>query len=159
MTMTSSKPILRKLLFIALLLTLLAIILWFTRHLLSTVAESSYLSSQTLTCDFNQNPCHIKNPQGSITLKVTNKIIQSFEPLDFTLQFTGDSPKKADIDFQGVEMFMGVNQLKLTKQSDGFFTGTQTLPGHSDRSMTWRALINFAMADKQQQVIFEFKLD
>ncbi len=157
--MNLSNPHLAKTVLIALLVTLLAAIWWFSDQLLATVTQGKHLSSQTVTCDFYQQPCLIENDKGTITLSIDNKIIQSFEPLAFRLQFTGYSPMQADIDFQGIEMFMGVNLLSLTKQQDGTFTGIHTLPGHSNMSMTWRALINFKDTDNGQQVAFEFELD
>ncbi len=158
-SMTTPKNPLNKLFFIALLLAVLAIIIWFGRQQLSTATDSNYLSSQTVSCNFSQDPCFIKNSHGSIKLSVDNKIIQSFEPLAFSLQFTGFSPNAVEIEFEGVEMFMGVNQLTLTKQDDDSFSGIHTLPGHSDRSMTWRAHVTFIEKSKTQQVAFEFELD
>ena len=157
--MTSPKKPLHKLFFIVLLLAILTAIIWFGRQQLSTAIDTNYLSSQTVSCNLNQNQCYTTNSQGSIKLTVNNKIIQSFEPLAFSLQFTGFSPNTAEIEFEGVEMFMGVNQLRLTKQSDNSFTGIHTLPGHSDRSMTWRAHVTFIEHNKTQQVVFEFELD
>ncbi len=157
--MNLSNTHLTKSILSGLLIILLATIWWFSRQQLTTVTQSNYLSSETVTCDFSQHPCRIENEHGSITLNIDNKIIQSFEPLAFVLQYTGYSPIEAGIEFQGIEMFMGVNLLTLKKQQDGTFTGIHTLPGHSNMSMTWQALITFKDADSEQQVAFEFELD
>jgi hypothetical protein len=54
-------------------------------------------------------------------------------------------------------MFMGINQLSLTMQSDGSYTGARSLPGHVDQSMMWRAKIFVHRGEKVTVGWFDFE--
>lgn len=140
------------------LATTLAVILWFSSHQQSALSQDSFSANST-RCDFIKTPCHTQNGQQKITLSVSNAVILSFEPLEFTVDLEGANADAVNIDFQGIEMFMGVNKLDLDKITQNKFTGIHTLAGHSDRSMTWRAIINIQTSNNTQQVAFEFGLD
>jgi hypothetical protein len=148
--------------FINLSLTLLLAILltaiwWFTNQ--TSFNRSSAKILGTVSCDFYNQACLFRKKNKKIHLTVSNRTIQSFEPLTFNLEFIGYNPEIVVIDFQGIEMFMGANLLKLEKKSDNLFAGTHTLAGHAAMSMTWRAVVKFTKNGQTETVEFEFELE
>lgn len=146
---------------IVLLLGTISTLIWLTQQprLLQYLDPTTINAAPTKQCSLQHKNCQIERDNHHITLHVPNKIILSFEPLIFNLTFTGIIPSHVEIDFEGVEMFMGANKLTLIPTLEGNFTGTYTLPGHSDRSMTWRAKVSYLDGEKHNQVWFEFPLD
>lgn len=112
----------------------------------------------TVQCDFSATPCQIEQNGTKVTLSIDNPPISAFTPLDFRYTFSNFDAQTIDIDFQGIEMFMGANTLSMKQQREGVYLGTKTLPGHSDRGMTWRAIVTAKNATQTQVYHFEFEL-
>jgi len=143
-----------------LLIAVLAAIWFFTQpKQISAVNSPEALTDlPTVSCVLAKNTCTSTKGGQSVTLSVISDDISAFTPLDLQLTLKGITAEQADIDFEGIEMFMGANALSLTKQAEGSFTGTITLPGHTGHGMTWRAVTKLTTQQGSQHVSFEFPL-
>lgn len=156
---TASKgPILKKLIILTLLLLTLVSTWWFT----SIYPEQQSTTTQPLSitrCDFVTAPCITSVDEKTVSLTLNTTTIASFTPMDFIVTLEGFDTDTVEIDFQGIEMFMGSNFMTLEKKQNSRFEGSKTLPGHSDQSMTWRAIVTMKDNNQQQSVWFEFELE
>ncbi|UTW10736.1 hypothetical protein [Marinobacterium rhizophilum] len=108
-------------------------------------------------CDLAQAPCVASHAGLSVTLSVDSAKFRSYEPLTFSVKVSGMEAESARIEFEGVEMFMGVNELPLLPASGGGFSGSTSLPGHA-YPMTWRARVQLMQADSLVESEFLFDL-
>jgi len=144
----------------SLLIIILAAIWFYTQpQQISTVNTPEALTDlPTIRCVLAKNSCTSTKGDQSVTLSVISSDVSAFTPLNLQLTLKGITAKQAHIDFEGIEMFMGANALSLTKQAEGSFTGTITLPGHTGHGMTWRAVTKLTTQQGPQHVSFEFPL-
>ena len=112
---------------------------------------------QTVACDLPSGGCQATSGNRQIHFAIDTEQVASFVPLDFRVQLAGLAADKVSIDFQGVDMFMGSNQLELTRQDDGSYTGTRILPGHIDHSMVWRAKVFVHEGETVTAAWFDFE--
>jgi hypothetical protein len=84
-------------------------------------------------------------------------VLASYQPLNFSLKVSGMEPESAHIEFEGVDMFMGVNELALQPSGAGHFNGTLALPGHA-HAMAWRARVQLVQAGTLVESEFVFDL-
>lgn len=114
---------------------------------------------QTVVCDIQQGSCKATRGKQKIILAIDSESIRSFIPLDFRVRLAGFQADEVSIDFQGVDMFMGVNQLSLTGQANGDYTGTITLPGHHNVAMVWRAKVSVRQGEQVTAGWFDFEVE
>ncbi len=112
---------------------------------------------QAVVCDFTKGPCKAVRKAQQIIFAIEAGTTSSFVPLDFRVQLVGFAANSVAIDFQGVDMFMGINKLDLKRQADGSYIGTRTLPGHVNQSMLWRAKIYIHQGDAVAAGWFDFE--
>ncbi|WP_084783600.1 hypothetical protein [Marinobacterium aestuarii] len=108
-------------------------------------------------CDFAQGACVASRGELSVELAVEAPVLASYQPLNFSLKVRGMEPDSARIEFEGVDMFMGVNELALLPAGSGHFNGTLTLPGHA-HAMAWRARVQLLQAGSLVESAFVFDL-
>jgi hypothetical protein len=96
---------------------------------------------QAVVCDFNKAPCKATRGEQQIIFAIEAETVASFVPLNFRVQLVGFAADSVAIDFQGVDMFMGINKLDLKLRPDGSYADIRTLPGHIDHAMVWRAKV------------------
>ncbi|MEH6576330.1 MAG: hypothetical protein V7731_04565 [Amphritea sp.] len=152
----SNKSLIIKLSTTLLLVGTLAGIWLFSNSFLNRQVEGVDVI-QTVVCDFQQGSCQATRGKQQIILAIDAESITSFTPLDFRVQLAGFEADEVSIDFQGVDMFMGINQLSLTEQSNGHYTGTKTLPGHANEAMVWRAKVFVRQGEQMTAGWFDFE--
>lgn len=108
-------------------------------------------------CDFAQGACVASRGELSLELAVNAPVLASYQPLSFSLKVSGMEPDTARIEFEGVDMFMGVNELELMPAGAGHFNGTLALPGHA-HAMAWRARVQLLQAGTLVESAFVFDL-
>ncbi|WP_020679500.1 hypothetical protein [Marinobacterium rhizophilum] len=108
-------------------------------------------------CDLATAACIARGEGLDVTLGVTGTLA-SYEPVTFIVTVHGMTPDAVNIEFEGVEMFMGINQLALVPDDEGRFSGTLALPGHA-HAMTWRARVLLYRAGTltESEFIFDMK--
>ncbi|MDR3324036.1 MAG: hypothetical protein LBS89_07530, partial [Zoogloeaceae bacterium] len=67
--------------------------------------------------------------------------IPVLKPLHIRLALAGATAKRVQVNFSGVEMDMGFNQITLQKGETGEFTGLGNLPVCVSGKMRWQATI------------------
>jgi hypothetical protein len=143
---------------VALSVLILAAVLLFPR--LYQPAHEALPSTEVMrapVCDFAQGTCVARRGELSVELAVDAPVLASYQPLNFMLEVSGMAPESARIEFEGVDMFMGVNSLQLVPAGKGRYSGTIALPGHA-HAMTWRARVQLHRAGTPMEAVFLFDL-
>ncbi|MGB1237568.1 MAG: hypothetical protein ACPG4U_05110 [Pseudomonadales bacterium] len=153
MSEQTQPPILPKLLSCLALLCALGAIWYFTQP---AVSDDSGVPS--VKCNFTTQPCAVETHYGRAELQIIDSDISAFTALRFRFTQAGLAADSVEIDFQGIEMFMGAHKVTLQKRDNGDFEAVKTLPGHSDRSMTWRAVVSSRTQAKTYVEHFVFEL-
>ncbi len=112
---------------------------------------------QAVVCDFQHEPCKATRGNQQVIFAIDAETVASFIPLDFRVQLVGLEADSITINFEGVDMFMGINTLELIRHPDGSYTGTRTLPGHIDQSMVWRAKVFIRRGETVIAAWFDFE--
>lgn len=111
-------------------------------------------------CDLNTAPCTATKGKKSISVAITPEKISSLVPLVFSVTLTNINAQSVVLDLQGKDMFMGINQIKLSPASDGnTWEGTAELAVCTTNTMFWRASI-LAYPDETsnpEKATFEFE--
>ena len=154
---TLNKPLIKNISTTLILMGILAGLWTFANNSLQQKEEGVDVL-QAVACDFQQESCMVIRENQQIILAIETEIIASFSPLEFRVKLVGLGADEVAIDFQGVDMFMGINQLDLTRQTDGSYTGTKILSGHVDQSMMWRAKVFVRRNDTITAGWFDFEV-
>lgn len=93
-------------------------------------------------CDLNTAPCTANKGSKSISLAITPQKIASLVPLTFSVTLTNIDAQSVVLDIQGKDMFMGINQIKLSPSPDGkTWKGVTELAVCTTNTMFWRASV------------------
>ncbi len=125
-------------------IVILAGVLFFLLKLPEILDESqrSMVFSLAENCDLNTAPCTASDGDKSISLAITPQQIASLVPLTFSVSLTNIDAHSVVLDIQGKDMFMGINQIKLSPSSDGkAWEGVTELAVCTTDSMFWKASI------------------
>ncbi len=159
----STKKVISLIVSIILAAALIAVIWYSNKHTAIPQASSnSVLTAKdpafpAVKCDISKQ-CKSNVQALTAQLSIQQSDIRSFTPLPFKLSFVGINPDSANIDFQGVDMFMGSHKIQLEKRPDHSFYGDITLSGHHGKAMTWRAVVTYTLNGQSAEVWFEFPL-
>jgi hypothetical protein len=108
-------------------------------------------------CDLNQQACTVDVPGGgSIKLSLTPRPIPVIKPIRIAVTVSGMGTKQVDLDFQGVQMNMGYNRVKLTKTDDDHYEGDATIPVCITGRMLWRATLMVEATTQRIAIPFLF---
>ena len=111
-----------------------------------------------VACDIEAGPCISRHGDLAVRFAVNGEVIGSYQPLQFNVEVAGLRPDSVTIDFEGVDMFMGINRLVLDENTAGDFSGTLGLPGHA-HPMLWRARVLLEKGGTLIDAGFEFELE
>lgn len=96
-------------------------------------------------CDLNEGPCSIRHPDGGeVSLEITPRPVPMLRELELQLEYRGPGspdPEWVELDFAGVEMYMGYQRPRLERVGPGAYAGTTTLPICTTEAMTWAATV------------------
>lgn len=96
-------------------------------------------------CDLRAGPCTTRLDGGSsVSLAIEPRRIPVMKPLQFRVEMKNLAADQVVIDFQGVDMNMGLNRAKLEPAGEGVFTGQGTLPVCVRDAMEWEAKVLIA---------------
>ena len=102
-------------------------------------------ASVDTNCDLRAGPCRSDLPGGgTISFGISPEEIPLVSPLQFQVDIDGLDARSVEVDFQGVDMNMGFNRVKLEQQSAGRFTGGGMLPVCVRDAMEWELSIRMA---------------
>ncbi len=109
-------------------------------------------------CDLAQGPCRYDLPEGagSLTLDLLPRPLQAVDPMTASVTLTGVEASAVLIDFAGVDMNMGFNQISLPRANTDVFTGQASLPACISGKMTWIATLQVQTRRQQYNIPFHF---
>lgn len=108
-------------------------------------------------CDLRRGPCTSALPGGgSLTFEITPHDIPLVRPLELNVGTQGLNATDAEVDFSGVDMYMGFNRAKLEARAENRFSGSATLPVCTRTRMEWEARVLLDTADGPLTVPFRF---
>lgn len=125
-------------------------------HLNATQAPQQVIAP--VACDIGAGPCIGRDGELAVRFAVEGEVIASYQPLHFTVEVTGLRPDGVTIEFEGADMFMGINRLVLDQNKANSFSGTLGLPGHA-YPMQWRARVLLEEGGSLIEAGFEFELE
>ncbi len=123
--------------------------LWFPENAVSAPVDPQ--------CDLRRGPCTSPLPGGgALTFEITPHDIPLVRPLELNVETQGLNATGAEVDFSGVDMYMGFNRSRLEARSENRFSGSGTLPVCTRTRMEWEARVLLDTADGPLTVPFRF---
>ncbi|MCB1761466.1 MAG: hypothetical protein KDI68_16975 [Gammaproteobacteria bacterium] len=99
-------------------------------------------------CDLRAGPCSSDLPGGGrVTFAISPAEIPVVKPLTLDVKVEGIPADSVEIDFQGVDMNMGFNRPRLSRLSQGHFSGPGMIPVCVRDAMEWEARVLVASDD------------
>ena len=115
--------------------------------------------AEAVACDLRQGGCEITINNQVVLFEIVPHDIKILEPLSISLkssQKTKFSPKKASVEFEGLNMDMGYNRVFLEPIGQGEFKGTGMIPACTAETMHW--LIHLLLETESGTRDFQFDL-
>ena len=124
------------------------------------VARADALLPPT-SCNPAETPCSAALPDGGrVVLSAAPRPIRPLQPLRLYVHLIGTQAETVEIDFDGVDMRMGLNRVRLARQSgvDGLYAGQGMLPVCVSGDMRWSATVLVATANGRVAAPFHFNV-
>ena len=95
-----------------------------------------------------------------MVLSAAPRPIRPLQPLRLYVHLIGTQAETVEIDFDGVDMRMGLNRVRLARQSgvDGLYAGQGMLPVCVSGDMRWSATVLVATANGRVAAPFHFNV-
>lgn len=108
------------------------------------------------SCDPSLQRCSVALPRGGqLQLSITPRPIRALQKLAVDVTITGTSAEKVEIDFDGVDMGMGLNRPVLNRNGQSY-SGQAILPVCVTGTMTWRATVLATTQEGRIAAPFDF---
>jgi hypothetical protein len=109
-------------------------------------------------CRLDRQTCSTALPEGGVLeMTLEPRPVPSSAPVHVSVVLRGLQPDKVAVDFQGVEMNMGLHRLPLTERGGGRYAGETTLPVCVTGKMVWQATVRLETGRKDISVPFRFE--
>lgn len=108
-------------------------------------------------CDLHKQACSAKLPDGgSLELSFGTRPIPLVKAFRVEVRVTGSAARSVSIDFDGVDMKMGLNRPQLRDEGGGLFAGEVTLPVCITGAMAWQATVLLDTAGQSIAIPYRF---
>ncbi len=108
-------------------------------------------------CDLHKEICGATLPDGGrLELSFGTRPIPLVKPFRVEVKVTGNAAKSVAIDFDGVDMKMGLNRPLLRNEGAGLFAGEVTLPVCITGAMEWQATVLLETAGQSIAIPYRF---
>ena len=108
-------------------------------------------------CDLRAGPCEARFASGErVRLEITPLGIPTAMPLRLGVEVQGRQASAVEVDFAGVDMYMGFNRVALSAIAPGRYEGTGMIPVCVRSRMTWEARVLLHTADGLLAAPFRF---
>lgn len=108
-------------------------------------------------CDLQSRDCAVDLPQGGkIIFSLGAQPVPLVKPFALQLRSEGIVPARVEVDFEGVDMKMGLNRPLLVATQPGLFVGEATLPVCITGGMAWQATVLLELAGQRLAIPFLF---
>jgi hypothetical protein len=108
-------------------------------------------------CRLDSQACSAALPGGGrVEMALEPKPVPTSGPMRVIVKVEGVQPEKVEVDFQGVDMNMGLHRLPLSV-ANGRHVGETTLPVCVTGRMVWQATVVLEIGRKNITVPFRFE--
>lgn len=109
-------------------------------------------------CRLDRQTCSTALPEGGVLeMTLEPRPVPSSAPVQVSVVLRGLQPDKVAVDFQGVEMNMGLHRLHLADRGGGRYAGETTLPVCVTGKMVWQATARLEVGRKDLAIPFRFE--
>lgn len=109
-------------------------------------------------CRLDRQACSAALPgAGRVEMALEPRPVPASGPMRVTVSVTGVRAEGVVVDFQGVDMNMGLHRLPLAATADGRHVGETTLPVCVTGRMVWQATVVLEIGRKNITVPFRFE--
>ena len=93
-------------------------------------------------CDLRAGPCEARFAEGGLVrFAIDPRDIPTSVPLQLSVETTGLDVQAVEVDFAGVDMYMGFNRVALPRVREGRHMGQGMIPVCVRSRMTWEARV------------------
>ncbi|WLQ16595.1 hypothetical protein O5O45_11755 [Hahella aquimaris] len=111
---------------------------------------------QATECAPGQGECQVSVNEGDVRFSFGDEPIHPSRAFPIRLQLQGINAERIRVDFEGADMYMGLNQVKLTQTANGVYQGEGYLPVCITGRMQWRATVFIARESDTLALVSEF---
>ncbi|MTW21533.1 hypothetical protein [Allochromatium palmeri] len=109
-------------------------------------------------CNLRAEPCESRfGSGGRVRFGIEPRTIPVAAPLRFEVELSGLMAESVEVDFVGVEMYMGFNRVTLEALGDGRYAGHGMIPVCTSERMTWEARVLIQTPDGLLAAPFRFQ--
>lgn len=119
--------------------------------------QAEQVAHPDAACDLQRQACRAELPGGgAVELVFGTQPIPMVKPFAVQITSEGLTVDRAEIDFSGIDMNMGLNRPQLTAAGNGRFVGSASLPLCITGSMDWQATVLLSSAQGRIAVPYRF---
>ncbi|WP_431685691.1 hypothetical protein [Hahella sp. NBU794] len=107
-------------------------------------------------CTPERGQCSLPVDAGNVSFSFGDEPIHPARAFPIRLQLHGIEAERVRVDFEGADMYMGLNQTKLTRMADGSYQGEGYLPVCITGRMLWKATIFIGRESDTLALVSEF---
>ena len=109
-------------------------------------------------CRLDRQICSAALPDGGrLEVSLEPRPVSTITPIRVSVSIAGLPAGRVEVEFQGVDMNMGLQRLPLVSAGSGRFSGETTLPVCVTGQMVWQATILIEADRKNISVPFRFE--
>lgn len=109
-------------------------------------------------CRLDRQICSVALPEGGrLEVSLEPRPVSSLAPIRVSVSVAGLQVGRVEVDFQGVDMNMGLQRMPLQAAGPGRFSGEATLPVCATGQMLWQATVLIESGRKNISVPFRFE--
>ncbi|WP_213380962.1 hypothetical protein [Allochromatium tepidum] len=118
----------------------------------------SQVASLDPRCDLRAGPCESRfGGGGRVRFGIEPRTLPVAAPLRLEVELSGLAAEAVEVDFVGVEMYMGFNRVALESLGDGRYAGHGMIPVCTSGRMTWEARVLIHTPDGLLAAPFRFE--
>jgi len=103
-----------------------------------------------------EGQCIGRKGDQTITVGLGNEAIESMTEIPIRVRLDNMTADSLIVDFEGLEMYMGVVRTQLLPNAQGVYQGTITLPECGTGKMLWRARAIIDKGTSKEGIKFDF---
>ena len=109
-------------------------------------------------CDLRSGACEARlGDDGRVRFGIEPQTIPTAAPLRLDVELSGLEAETVEVDFVGVEMYMGFNRVALESLGEGRYAGHGMIPVCTSERMTWEARVLIHTSDGLLAAPFRFE--
>lgn len=128
------------------------------RDVLEEMQQADSVRIPPLPCDLHTGACIASRGNQQLQLRMTPGPLESLKPLEVEVRLQHLDARQVMFDLQGVEMYMGLNQIHLVQDEErpDIWRGNTELAVCTTGEMTWRASVYVDTPDNLYSTTFDF---